>query len=173
MKIPVITLWEPWATLCALAGHPDPEIRKRAKHFETRNWTTKYRGKIAIHSAKTMPQEAQHLASNEEPFRSVLAMAGYKNMNDFPRGKIIAIGNLVDVIRVDLVGKNFIVEKGKKSKVVRFLSINELAFGDYSAGRFAWLLEDMQIMPEPVPAKGHQGLWWWNVPEDLKYGRVG
>lgn len=170
MKIPVITLWEPWATLCALAGHPDREIRKKAKYFETRNWATKYRGKIAIHSAKTMPLAAQYMATNQEPFRTVLAMAGYKNICDFPRGKIIAIGNLVDIIRVDLAGNNFIVEKGtnsQNSKVVRLLSINELAFGDYSAGRFAWQLEDIQVLPEPVPAKGRQGLWWWDVPDGL------
>jgi hypothetical protein len=35
----------------------------------------------------------------------------------------------------------------------------ELAFGDYRAGRFAWLLADIRALPEPIPARGALGLW--------------
>jgi hypothetical protein len=35
----------------------------------------------------------------------------------------------------------------------------EHAFGDYSAGRYAWLLADVQALPEPVPCKGARLLW--------------
>lgn len=38
----IITLWQPWASLIAL----------NLKQYETRSWSTKYRGKIAIHAAK-------------------------------------------------------------------------------------------------------------------------
>lgn len=34
-------------------------------------------------------------------------------------------------------------------------------YGDYSPGRFAWLLEDIQPLPVPVPATGKQGFWEW------------
>lgn len=38
---------------------------------------------------------------------------------------------------------------------------NEAAFGDYSPGRWAWLLDEVEQLPEPVPAKGSLGLWEW------------
>lgn len=37
----------------------------------------------------------------------------------------------------------------------------EYVFGDYTPGRYAWILEDVKQLPEPIPAKGHQGLWNW------------
>ncbi len=37
----------------------------------------------------------------------------------------------------------------------------ELPFGDYRPGRWAWLLEDIRPLDEPIPARGHQGLWEW------------
>ena len=38
---------------------------------------------------------------------------------------------------------------------------DQLPFGDFTPGRFAWLLTDIEPLPEPVPAKGRQGLWEW------------
>lgn len=35
----------------------------------------------------------------------------------------------------------------------------ELAFGDYSPGRYGWLLSDPVLFDEPIPAKGKLGLW--------------
>lgn len=34
-------------------------------------------------------------------------------------------------------------------------------YGDFSPGRYAWLLADIEPLAEPVPAKGRQGLWEW------------
>jgi hypothetical protein len=39
---------------------------------------------------------------------------------------------------------------------------NEILFGDYTPGRFAWEFANMRMLPEPIPAKGAQGLWNWN-----------
>lgn len=41
------------------------------------------------------------------------------------------------------------------------LIAGEAPFGDFSPGRWAWLLEDVQPIVPPIPAKGRQGLWWW------------
>jgi hypothetical protein len=38
---------------------------------------------------------------------------------------------------------------------------DEFYFGNYSEGRYAWILENIQPLPEPIPAKGAQGLWEW------------
>ena len=40
---------------------------------------------------------------------------------------------------------------------------HELLWGDYTPGRFGWLLDDVRPLAEPVPCKGRQGLW---TPDD-------
>jgi hypothetical protein len=37
----------------------------------------------------------------------------------------------------------------------------ELSFGDYTPGRYAWILENVQALPGPIPCKGALGLWEW------------
>jgi len=37
----------------------------------------------------------------------------------------------------------------------------ELSLGDYSAGRYAWLLGAPKPFREPIPARGALGLWEW------------
>ncbi len=37
----------------------------------------------------------------------------------------------------------------------------ERSFGDYTPGRFAWLLDHVRRLPEPVATKGALGLWEW------------
>lgn len=37
----------------------------------------------------------------------------------------------------------------------------QLPYGDFAPGRWAWMLTDIEPLAEPVPAKGKQGLWNW------------
>lgn len=39
----------------------------------------------------------------------------------------------------------------------------EKALGDYSLGRYAWELRNIKELPEPIKAKGQQGLWNWEA----------
>ena len=39
------------------------------------------------------------------------------------------------------------------------------SFGNYTQGRFAWKMEDVQPVVPPVPAKGGQGWWNWERVE--------
>ena len=39
---------------------------------------------------------------------------------------------------------------------------DQLPYGDYRPGRWAWLLEDIEPVEPPVPARGKQGWWTWN-----------
>jgi hypothetical protein len=41
----------------------------------------------------------------------------------------------------------------------------ELSFGNYTLGRYAWILEEAQQLP--APAQGVLGLWEWEPPEEL------
>lgn len=35
-------------------------------------------------------------------------------------------------------------------------------YGDFAPGRWAWLLDHVEQLPQPVPAKGRQGVWNWD-----------
>lgn len=35
----------------------------------------------------------------------------------------------------------------------------ERAFGNYTPGRFAWLLSNIRALPEAIPARGALSLW--------------
>ena len=57
-RMPCLSLWEPWATATAL----------EATTVETRSWSTKVRGRIAIHAAKrkiTRDERANFVESTE------------------------------------------------------------------------------------------------------------
>lgn len=77
MKMKVITVKQPWATL----------IAEGLKKYEFRTWNTKYRGDILIHAGKTLDKKAA------ERF-------GCYNL-DYPTGCIIAKAKLTDSIYVD------------------------------------------------------------------------
>jgi hypothetical protein len=144
-----ITLTQPWATLVAIG----------AKKFETRSWNTDYRGPLAIHAALKFPMAARWLLASD-PFRSEFIKAGYhigplKNLSWLPLGAVVATCELVATFHTP-----FITEYGLSEKVAT--SSTEIAFGDYSPGRYAWLLVNVKKLPEPIPAKGALGLWEWN-----------
>jgi hypothetical protein len=134
--IKALSLTQPWGTLVASG----------AKRIETRSWKTSYRGPLAIHAAKGLPKDTLALFFTE-PFASTLRRNGIKHPSDMPRGAIVATCTLVDCIPTESI-------RGS-------LSENELAFGDYSDGRWAWVLEDVQALSQPVPVKGALGLWEW------------
>jgi hypothetical protein len=137
-----ITIMQPWASLIAL----------KAKRYETRSWNVNYRGPIAIHASKEFSEASRKLARSE-PFSSVL----FGNEEDLPLGCIIAICNLTAVFRTaDLTGQSaFEFARDDQSS-------REEAFGDFSPGRYAWLLTNIVALDEPIPARGALGLWEWD-----------
>lgn len=148
----VLTLTQPWATLVTIG----------AKRIETRSWRTSYRGPLAIHAAQgfaglTGPAGFLGRCSSE-PFRSALAGAGITHGNQLPRGAIVAVCRLVDCVSTDSVVKQAGAWHRQRNTFWP-LTVQERAFGDYSAGRYAWLLADIQALPEPILAKGALGLW--------------
>jgi hypothetical protein len=69
-----------------------------------------------------------------------------------PLGAIIATCRLVACEHTDAV-------------LARGISSMEEAFGNYGPGRYAWRLEDIEPLPEPVPYRGAQG--FFDVPDDV------
>lgn len=145
---------QPWATLLAHG----------ANIIETRSWPTNYRGPLAIHTAMAFPKDAMALC-RQSPFAEALAAGGYDDPADLPRGKIISVGILDDLLRCDASTGQSIIEQSRAG----LLPPDELAFGDFSAGRFGFVMRDMRMLAEPIPARGMLGLW--NVPAELA-GRI-
>ena len=128
-----LSLLQPWATLVVTG----------AKRVETRSWTTTYRGTLMIHASKgrsgvaiaQMPRLLKHIP----------------DFNALPFGAIIGEARLTDVIRIESLDLQL--------DALEELMLEEHAFGNYQAGRYAWLLTDAVIYDEPIAAKGAPGLW--------------
>ena len=111
-------------------------IKDKVKIYETRSWKTNYRGEIYIHAAK-----ARSKASN------VNTASTYLKSQENPE-HIICKCLLKDCIYMD---EDFINEVKKNKK--------EYNSGRYEIGRYAWQLEVIEVLKEPIYAKGQLGIW--------------
>ena len=139
-----LTMTQPWATLVALGENS----------IETRSWSTSYRGLLAIHSARAFPKEARALC-DEEPYRTVLARGGYASQDDLPRGSVIALAHLDEVMAFTRSS----LRETRARAAQRLLPEHEADFGDFSPGRFGCVLSHGRRLSKPIPAKGMLGLW--------------
>jgi activating signal cointegrator 1 len=130
-----LSLTQPWATLVVLGE----------KRIETRSWRTPHRGRLGIHAAKGFPRWARERCS-EQPFIGCLYRAGYRDWADLPLGAILGWVDLVDCVPTTGIE-------------VAGISHQERAFGDYSEGRWAWLLDEPRAFALPRPHAGALGVW--------------
>ena len=70
------------------------------------------------------------------------------NMNELNFGNIICVYDLVDCIEMT----DKFIEEVKKNK-------EEYICGVYKTGRYAWILDDIKVLENSIPAKGHLGIW--------------
>ena len=159
-----ITIHQPWASLVAIGS----------KGFETRGWATKYRGSLAIHAGVKAPFDVLTGEDVETIIRAGLALglraavadegahAIVQEMDEkLPRGAVIATTELVECWKVEhIVGCRAIMQADSNKMAGHiFSSDNEVLFGNWAPGRFAWELANVVMLQEPVPARGQQGLW--------------
>jgi hypothetical protein len=149
LNLKALTIKQPWASLIALGE----------KKIETRSWKTNYRGPILIHAGK----QVNNWICHQDPYLKVLNKHNIILSSDLPKGELIAKSNLVDCVKMvrlelDDEGKDMIsiLENGK------VVLDNELKFGDYSTGRYAWILEDIKQI-KPISVKGQLSLWNYNL----------
>lgn len=126
----VLSLTEPFATL----------IYEKKKLIETRSWKTNYRGELYIHASMTKPSKVD--LENIE----LMSLVENKKMN---YGNIICKCNLVDCIYMTQDYINSI----KKNNYQEYIC------GEYQVGRYAWILENIEVLNRPIKAKGHLGIW--------------
>jgi hypothetical protein len=135
-----IPLWQPWASLVACG----------AKRVETRHWPVPpaWLGqRMAIYATK---RESDLWLCKRSPFAAYLPEPDL-----LPRGAIIAT---VTLARCSEMTEASIAELAERNP-------DELAFGLYEPGRFAWVLRDVEPLAAAVPFK-----WPFNGP--AKYFEV-
>jgi hypothetical protein len=148
-----ISLLQPWATLVML-GY---------KTQETRSWDTSYSGPLAIHASLGKPAEARRLCQENSHIRTILSYHGL-TFDSLTRGAILGTCELLGTLPI--AGPDT-YDKTREPHMFchpEQLSPVERATGDYTPGRFAWLLRQVQPC-SPQPCKGALSLW--QVPADI------
>lgn len=125
----VLSLKEPYATL----------IKLGKKKIETRSFKTNYRGELYIHASSTkIPKEWKNNKQLMDLVKDTSLNFGY----------IICKCKLVDCIYMN---EEFLT-KIKKNKL-------EYLCGDYKLGRYAFVLDDIEVLDKPIFVKGRLGIW--------------
>ena len=153
-----IALTQPWATLW-VGGE---------KINETRSWKTDYRGELAVLASKGFPGWAKELC-DEEPFKSALWRLGFNRAEELPRGQLVGavlLNECLPIVRPDdapsINLNGAILDSVGRRWTVPY---PELAFGDFTPGRFAWRATHPRGLAQPVPFKGRLGIF--DVPDEL------
>lgn len=159
-----LTLHQPWASLIAVG----------AKRIETRSWSTEYRGRLIVHAAARKPPSEKiggwgvmrgFVASGEQTWPAMRTPDG-RGIEVLPLGAVVASATLVDVVPI-LSGAPdedwttpCLVPDPNDMVLYDALLTNprdvtaECPFGDFTPGRFAWLLDDVARVEDRCP-------WCW------------
>jgi hypothetical protein len=153
-----ISVIQPWASAITLG----------LKRVETRSWKTNYRGPLLIHASKRIApfHKSFNYTTFEQRYIILKTICNaYDEYDLMPTGAIIAKAMLKDV--------SLIVESEgywAKLKNERIVNLLEWHLGDYTPGRYAWILEDIEMLENPIPAKGRLGLWEFQDNSFLESG---
>ena len=143
-----ITLHQPWATLIALG----------LKNVETRSWPAPVSllgQTFAIHAGKRLVRQPGECIEQE-----LRARLGEEWNRAIPTGVVLATATLAGMARVEYVDPmtghavhDVGTEMGCAAGTGRTLID---PWGDFRPGRWLWFLDDVEALPEPVPAVSRQ-----------------
>lgn len=139
-QMKALSLTQPWASLVTVG----------AKRLETRSWYASYRGPIVIHASKGYPGWCKEFAETHAVRNALGCKADPKNL---PLGVGLCVANLRACVKT--------TELHKLEAIDMRPSVNELEFGNFAEGRWAFALEVEYLFIEPIPAKGAQRWWSW------------
>ena len=129
-EMKALSLTQPYAEL----------MKKGIKTIDTRSWKTNYRGPVYIHaSATAIPKTSRDNVD-------LMTLISGKTLD---YGCIICSCELVDCIKMT---EEYVDE-------IRIYHYKEYLSGVYAPGRYAWVFKNIQILEQPIPVKGHLGLW--------------
>lgn len=126
-----ITISQPFASL----------IASGEKWCENRTWPTSYRGPLAIHAGKG----TQYLDRDE--------------LRDYPTGCVVAVCHLIACVPVGSLQER--IRAGMVYDGLTLGQMQRLLEHEHCEGPYAFVLDKIQKLDEPIPAKGAQGFWEW------------
>ena len=154
-------------------------IAEGRKFVETRSWApprSLIGKRIAIHAGMYRgPVIKTHIAAfyNGLVARNCTpnSLAGYDPetgafVRTFPLGAILATATLWDAIRVSRgadASWPIAYERPSRGGSDIWIHVEPNDYGDFSTGRWIWILEDARSLPGPITVRGKQGLWEWDA----------
>lgn len=170
-----LSLHQPYASL----------IAEGVQWIETRSWPAPKAligERIAIHAAKSEPPDQL----KRGPF-TVYRQAYATRLLDerppitdrwiaLPLGAVVCTARLTDCIPIVAPSDEWrnppYIEVESSGRVVHYQQLtpifvggfdvsDQLPYGDFTVGRYAWLLADIEPCDPPAPATGRQRLWEW------------
>lgn len=126
-----LSIKEPFASLVSVG----------IKKIETRSWKTNYRGEIYIHASLSKTN-----SSDKNRFDKLVSLL--PENYELKYGNIICKCNLKDCV---YMSEDYVLEM--QNNTIEYLC------GRYEVGRYAWILEDIEILAKPILAKGKLGIW--------------
>ena len=184
-RVKALTIRQPWATLIALG----------VKTIETRSWRAPQAligQTLAIHAGKHRPKDVWCSASADPVFPPPLARLydygkcvdpqesndgeWWRYRWDGPLGAIVATATLADCVPMvamhDDCDNTCVVLDGDRARIdhageLRLTDVtDQLPYGDFAPGRWAWLLTNVQPTTNRCPACRGTG----HIPADLARG---
>ena len=156
------SLWQPFVSLVA----------EGVKTIETRSTAPgeKMIGqRIAIHAANrkiTRPEYDLYQNVDQDIYLALTAMYGRDWKNAMPYGAVVATATLAAAGKVWGRKDDYFWLRDADERWLTSHEVppSQLPYGDFSDGRWLWFLEDIEKLPEPIPATGRQGWWEWGQP---------
>ncbi len=139
-----LTIIQPWATLLATGK----------KYCETRSWKTNYRGEILIHAGGTRFNYFSDVCQGRKDLATYFKDAGIESnaaLQALPFKAFVGKAVLINCVQID----------SPMAELIRKQHPEEYAFGNFTPGRYAWVMKDAALFDKPIPASGKQGLWNW------------
>ena len=133
-----LSLWQPHAHAIALGLKP----------YETRDWSTHYRGPLAIHAAKRPWTDADPWSL--EARRRIHRWHEQNGSMRWAYGAVVCVADLVDCIRTSEL-------RGRMAPEEEFWV--DFSDGERGLGRYAFRLRHVRVLPEPLITRGFQGFF--------------
>jgi hypothetical protein len=115
-----LSIAQPWAHC----------IIRKGKNVENRNWTTRYRGTIAIHASLSRSKDRFYWCEKDYGIKL--------DPDELSYGAIVGFAEIVDVIT-----KKDLTTKTKK----------------WFGGKYGFVLKNIVTLKKPIPIKGALGFW--------------
>ena len=147
-----LTLPQPWASFIAL-GHKTTVTRIRPAP------NTLIGSRIAIHAGRRRPRRSEWNDQVAETAGGV----------DLPLGVVVATARVDGCVRVLSngfarmsepadPGRVWVVDRSGQEHREAY-QMDSDPYGDYSEGRWIWLLSRVKAVEPPIEARGRQGVW--------------